>query len=129
MENNYNMTEQHDSMFEYAKKAKHYIDKRNSVQTSWHGNWLVNAYFGPTPTSDPEGNVVAQLEYTACAITSDERSGVKPNVSNHGMQICFDEQSIVWVSAENMDDITRKLTDIFPGFEWEKEENIDVAKT
>lgn len=101
----------------YAEHIAAAARQRKQTAETWHGNWLVRSYFGPSPESAPD---LPRISHSACAVTMDVGEGEPPNL--HGIEnairVDFDNRSVVWMSAETKSLLTRKLKQIFPGFRW-----------
>ena len=101
----------------YANQLAAITKAKRQVAETWHQNWLIRAYFGPSPESTPE---MATVEYSACAITMNVGEGPAPDLSgmSRAIRVDFDLRSVLWLSADTRSQLTRKLKSAFEGFEW-----------
>ena len=105
-----------------VKQIGSYLDKRRLISETQYNHWVIKSYFGPTDPAAFLNSNVSGIGYTACAVTLKNSSAEQPDLSeSDGIQVCVDEQSIVWVSAQTAEELAIKLRKTFPKNDWETE--------
>ena len=99
----------------YAEQIVAAARQRKLIAETWHGDWLVRSYFGPTP--GPEDGI-PRITYSACAVTMNVESGPPDLHDSDAIRVDFDSRSVVWMSAETRPLLTQKLKQVFRGFRW-----------
>lgn len=105
----------------YAEQLALAARQQKQTAECWFGDWLVRAYFGPSPDSTPE---VPRIAHSACAVNVNVGDGVVPIIAGveDVIRVDFDNRSVLWMSAATKPQLTRKLKTIFPGFKWSPSE-------
>tara|TARA_B100000131_G_scaffold221323_1_gene212828 strand:- start:21073 stop:21432 length:360 start_codon:yes stop_codon:yes gene_type:complete len=101
------------------------LGKQKIVKNRKFKGWYVTAYFGPAP--NVAGGVKC-LEFSASATTENKNASEEPDLSKGGaMRVDFDQKSVIWWSGGNLEELTKKIEETFPGYSWEEEENVNVG--
>ncbi len=103
----------------YAEQIVTAARQRKDIAETWHGDWLIRSYFGPSPGSE---DGVPKIMYSACAVTMNVGSGPPDLHDIDAIRVDFDDRSVVWMSAETSPLLTQKLEQVFHGFRWNHSE-------
>lgn len=103
----------------YAKQIVVAARQRKDIAETWHGDWLIRSYFGPS--AGPEDDI-PRVMYSACAVTMNVESGDPDLYGTDAIRVDFDNRSVIWMSAETSPLLTQKLEQVFHGFRWNSQD-------